>query len=211
MSNKKIGCGCLGCSIPLLTFIVLLVIILPLSIFGVINGAFGKNFIPAPHVELPAEIVFHIGVFPVTNTIITSWITVLLLILISLLVTRKPKLIPSRLQSAVEAILEWMYNFCKDVAGEVKGRNFFPVVTTIFLFVLINALMNLIPGFGSLLMTGAEGEKVLLLRGANTDINTAAALAVFAFLFIEFWGFKFNGIGYLKKFFTVERAFKGWR
>ncbi len=210
MSNKKIGCGCLGCSIPLLTFIVLLVIILPLSIFGVINGAFGKNFIPAPTVELPAEIVFHIGVFPVTNTIITSWITVLLLILISLLVTRKPKLIPGRLQSAVEAIIEWMYNFCKDVAGEVKGRKFFPVVTTIFLFILINALMNLIPGFGSLLITGAEGEKVILLRGANTDINTAAALAMFAFLFIEFWGFKFNGLGYLKKFFTVERAFKGW-
>ncbi|MDD5190914.1 MAG: F0F1 ATP synthase subunit A [Dehalococcoidales bacterium] len=210
MSNKKIGCGCLGCSIPLLTFIILLVIILPLSIFGVMNGAFGSKGIPAPKVELPAEVIFHIGVFPVTNTIITSWITVALLILMALLVTRKPKLIPGRLQSAVEAIIEWMYNFCKDVAGEVKGRKFFPVVTTIFLFVLINALLNLVPGYGTWPITNYAGHEVILLRGANTDINTAAALAVIAFIFIEFWGFKFNGLGYLKKFFTVERAFKGW-
>ena len=59
MSNKKIGCGCLGCSIPLLTFIILLVLIVPLSIYGVINGAFGNNFIPPPEVELPAEVIFH--------------------------------------------------------------------------------------------------------------------------------------------------------
>jgi len=50
--------------------------------------------------------------------------------------------------------------------------------------VLVNALMNLIPGFGSITVNGAP-----LLRGANTDINTALALAVLAFLFIEFWGF----------------------
>jgi len=37
-----------------------------------------------------------------------------------------------------------MYNFCKDVAGAENGRRFFPFVTTIFLFVLVNALMNLI-------------------------------------------------------------------
>jgi F-type H+-transporting ATPase subunit a len=210
VSNKKVGCGCLGCSIPLLTFIVLLVLIIPLSIFGIINGAFGKNFIPPPQVELPAEIIFHIGVFPVTNTIITSWITVVVLILLAVFVTRKPKIIPTRIQSAVEAIIEWMYNFCKDVAGEDKGRKFFPVVTTIFLFVLINALMNLIPGFGSVLISGAEGKEVLLLRGANTDINTAAALAIVAFIFIEFWGFKFNGFGYLGKFFTIKRSLQGW-
>ena len=129
----------------------------------------------------------------------------LILVLIALLVTRKLKLIPGRLQSIMEEVINWMYNFCKDVAGEKNGRRFFPFVTTIFLFVLVNALMNLIPGFSSITYNGAP-----LLRGANTDINTALALAVLAFLFIEFWGFKTHKFGYLKKFFNFSRSFKGW-
>ena len=207
--GKKIGCGLLGCAIPLATFIILLVVIIPTSIFGIISGAFGKKFIPAPTVELPASVVFHLGPLPVTNTILTSWITVVVLILIALLVTRRSKLIPGRLQGAVEAIIEWMYNFCKDVAGPENGRRFFPFVTTIFLFVLLNALMNLIPGFGSITFTNAEGT-FPLLRGANTDINTALAIAILAFVFIEFWGFKNNKFGYLKKFFNFSRGLKGW-
>jgi F-type H+-transporting ATPase subunit a len=188
---------------------VLLVVIIPASIFGIFSGAFVKKYIQAPTVELPASVIFHIGPFPVTNTIITSWITVAILVLIALLVTRKSKLIPGRLQGVVEAIIEWMYNFCKDVAGPENGRRFFPFVTTIFLFVLLNALMNLIPGFGSIMYTNSEGT-FPILRGANTDINTALAIAILAFLFIEFWGFKNNKFGYLKKFFNFSRGFKGW-
>jgi F-type H+-transporting ATPase subunit a len=69
--------------------------------------------------------------------------------------------------------------------------------------------MNLIPGFGTIMYHAAEGD-VPLLRGANTDINTALALAILAFLFIEFWGFKNHKFGYLKKFFNFSRTFKGW-
>ena len=203
--GKKIGCGLFGCAIPLLTFIILLVVIIPATVIGIIYGAFGKKSIPAPTVELPATPVFHIGAMPVTNTVIASWISVVVLILLALLVTRKLKLIPGRLQSIMEEVINWMYNFCKDVAGEKNGRRFFPFVTTIFLFVLINALMNLVPGFGSITYNGAP-----LIRGANTDINTALALAIMAFVFIEFWGFKNNKFGYLKKFFNFSRGLKGW-
>jgi F-type H+-transporting ATPase subunit a len=203
--GKKIGCGLFGCAIPLLTFIILLVVIIPSTVFGIIYGAFGKKSIPAPTVELPAAVVFHIGPLPVTNTIITSWITVAVLVLIALLVTRKAKLIPGRLQSAVEAILEWMYNFCKDVAGEKYGGRFFPIVTTIFLFVLLNAFMNLIPGFTSITYHGAP-----LLRGANTDINTALALALISFCFVTYYGLKDGKFGFIKQFINVGRFFRGW-
>ena len=74
-----------------------------------------------------------------------------LLIIIAMVVTRKPKLIPGKIQSMMEAIIEWIYNFCKDVAGERNGRRFFPIIATIFLFVVFNALMNLIPGYSSIL------------------------------------------------------------
>ncbi len=209
MSNKKVGCGCIGCSIPLLTFIILLVVIVPVSIFGIINGAFGKQYIPAPEVKLPAEVIFHLGPLPVTNTIITSWITMLVLILIAFLVTNRSKLIPGRLQGAVEAVIEWMYNFCKDVAGEKNGRKFFPIVTTIFLFVMINAFMNLVPGFSSILAKTGEGT-VSLLRGANTDINTSLALALISFVCVTYWGIRANKIGFFKQFFNFGRFFRGF-
>jgi F-type H+-transporting ATPase subunit a len=202
--GKKIGCGLFGCAIPLVTFIILLVAIIPASIFGIISGAFGKKSIPAPTVELPAAVIFHIGPLPVSNTIITSWITVLILVLIALLVTRKAKLIPGRLQGAVEAVLEWMYNFCKDVAGEKYGGKFFPIVTTIFLFVLINAFMNLVPGFGSITYHGMP-----LLRGANTDINTALALAFISFCFVTYYGLKDGKFAFAKQFFNVGRFGRG--
>jgi F-type H+-transporting ATPase subunit a len=203
-SKKK---GCLGCSLPLA--ISLTVVVVAVSVFGIINGAFGKKLVPAPEVKLPAEAIFHIGVFPVTNTLITSWITMLVLMLIALLVTNRSKLIPGRLQGAVEAIIEYMYNFCKDVAGEKNGRKFFPVVTTIFLFVLLNALMNLIPGYGTITMNTEEGV-VPLLRGANTDINTALSLALISFVCVTFWGIKANKAGFFKTFFNFGRFFKGW-
>ncbi len=202
-SKKK---GCLGCSLPLA--IGLIVVVVAISVIGIINGAFGKNFIPPPEVELPAEVVFHIGVFPVTNTIITSWITMLVLVLIALLVTRRSKLIPGRFQGAVESIIEYMYNFCKDVAGEKKGRTFFPIVTTIFLFVLINALMNLIPGYGTITFTTEEGA-VPLLRGANTDINLPLALALVSFVMVGYYGIKEHKLKFIEEYIRFRALRKG--
>ena len=102
-----------------------------------------------------------------------------------------------------------MYNFCKDVAGEKNGRKFFPIVTTIFLFVLFNAWMNLIPGFGSI-MVQRMGNAFPLLRGANTDINTALALALISFVFVTYYGLKDGKLGFVKQFVNVGRFFKGW-
>jgi F-type H+-transporting ATPase subunit a len=113
------------------------------------------------------------------------------------------KIIPGRLQSAFEALLGWLYDFCKRVAGEENGRRFFPFVATIFLFVAFNAWLSLIPGFGSITLTTAEGEHLELLRGANTDINMPLALALMSFVVVEYFGLRSRGIRYLGKFFSV--------
>jgi F-type H+-transporting ATPase subunit a len=211
--------GCLGCALPLA--ITMVVIVVALSVFGFMGGAIGAKLfpgipmpswlsVPKPTVELPAEAVFHLGPLPVTNTIITSWLTILVLLIITFTVTRKPRLIPSRIQSILEFALEWVYNLCKDVAGDKNGRRFFPIVTTIFLFVLFNAWMNLIPGFGSI--TVQEGSTVFpLLRGANTDINTALALALISLVFVTYYGFKNGKLGFLKQYFNFGRSIKGFK
>jgi len=209
--------GCLGCSFPVL--IGVLVIFLALAAVSLISGALGSSFfgdmglpftVDRPHPELPAEVVFHLFGFSITNSIIAAWITIIALVGVSYAVTHRIKLIPGRLQCLLESVLGWLYDFCREVAGEENGRRFFPVVTTIFLFVIMNAWLSLVPGFGSILITGSEGEPVHLLRGANTDINMPLALALVSFVFVEYFGIRAHGgFRYLSKFINVGQFFRG--
>ncbi|TET26422.1 MAG: F0F1 ATP synthase subunit A, partial [Dehalococcoidia bacterium] len=218
--------GFLGLSLPILVGVLLVVIIL--SVVSLLSGALGSSLfgdiglpswliVPQPEPELPAEEVIHlfhtdflnIGSVGITNSIIAAWLSIIVLVGIAYAVSRRIKPVPNRLQSLVEAALGWLLKFCQDVAGEKNGRRFFPVVTTIFLFVIMNAWLSLLPGFGSILITNAEGETVHLLRGANTDINMPLALAFISFFFVEYWGIKsLGGRRYLTKFFNVGQFFK---
>ena len=209
--------GCLGCSFPLIVGVLL--VFLVLFVVGFAIGPLGRSMfgdlglpswltVDQPHPELPAEVVFHLFGFPITNSIMGAWVTIIFLVGFSYAVTRRMKLIPSRLQSLFESLLGWLYNFCQSVAGEENGRRFFPVVATIFLFVALNAWLSLIPGFGSITVETAEGE-VHLLRGANTDINMPLALALMSFVFVEFFGIRSGGgIRYLGKFINVGQFFR---
>jgi F-type H+-transporting ATPase subunit a len=163
--------------------------------------------VPQPEPKLPAEEVFNLFGFPITNSIIGAWLTMIVLVGFSYAITRRMKVVPGRLQSAFEFLLGWLYNLCQRVAGEENGRRFFPVVATIFLFVAFNAWLSLIPGFGSILITTAEGEHVHLLRGANTDINMPLALALMSFVFVEYFGLRSLGVRYLGKFLNVGQLF----
>ena len=213
--------GCLGCSFPLA--IGLLVVFLVLIVGGFLIGPLGQSMLglelpgwltalsidrPDPH--LPASTVFHIFGFPITNSIIGAWITIVFLVGVSYIITRRMKLVPGRLQAAFEFLIGWLYDLCVSVAGEVNGRRFFPLVATIFLFVGFNAWLALLPGFGSIIAHTAEGE-VHLIRAANTDINMPLALALTSFVFVEFYGLKTLGIRYIGKFLNFKELFRAIR
>jgi F-type H+-transporting ATPase subunit a len=208
--------GFLGCSFPVL--IVALIIVLALVVVGFLAGGIGQKLFPSIHMpqwlitpspepHLPAPVLFHIFNIPVTNTIIAGWITVVFLVVVSWLITRRMKLIPGRVQAVFEFIIGWIYDLCKSVAGEEYGRKFFPVICTIFLFVAFNAWLSLIPGFASIEIT-IHGQEHELLRGANTDVNTPLAIALISFVFVEYYGLKSLGIKYLRKFVSVGGLFK---
>ena len=210
--------GCLGCSFPVLVGV--LVIFLALTVVSLISGALGSSLfgdlglpswftVDRPHPELPAEGVFHLFGFSITNSIIAAWLTIIVLVGVSYAATHRVKLIPGRLQCLLEFVLGWLYNFCQEVAGEKNGRRFFPVVTTIFLFVIMNAWLGLLPGFGSIIVHTAEGE-AHLFRPANTDINMPLALALVSFVFVEYFGIRSRGgFRYLSKFINVGQFFGG--
>jgi F-type H+-transporting ATPase subunit a len=221
MPKKK---GCLGCSLPIA--IALAVLIVAVIIIGVLAGPLGQKLIPGLHLpgwlsvprpepSLPSEAIFHILGFPVTNTIIATWVTMLVLIVLAVTVSRRVKIIPGRMQSIFEGVLGWIYDLCASIAGEKDGRQFFPLIATIFLFVIVNALLALLPGYSSLIIH--EGDAAIpVLRGANTDINTTFALAIVAFFVFEYFGWRRLGLHYVKKFIVVgdighgvKQIFKG--
>jgi len=211
--------GCLGCSFPLI--IGLTVVLLGLLFIGVAAGPLGKSLfgdlglpawlsVPQPELELPATTVFHLFGFPITNSIVAAWITIIFLVGFCYVITRRMKLVPGRLQAIFEFLVGWLHDLCVSVAGEENGRRFFPVVATIFLFVAFNAwLALLIPGFGSITIHTAEGE-AHLLRAANTDINMPLALAITSFAFFWYFGFKALGIKFMKNFVNFDEMKKGF-
>jgi F-type H+-transporting ATPase subunit a len=197
--------GCLGCSFPVL--IIVAIVFLAIVVVGFLAGSIGRAMfdvelpswiVPeAPDPHLAAPVLFHIGSWPITNTILATWLTVIVLVLLCWLATRHMKLIPGRFQAAFEALLGWVYDLCTSVAGEKYGRRFFPVVCTIFLFVLFNAWLSLVPGFVSI--TAGHHE---LLRGANTDVNTPLAIALVSFVFVIYHGMKSLGFGFWRQYFN---------
>lgn len=206
--------GCLGCSFPLI--IGISVALLALFVVGVLSGPLGGEVlpwfsVPKPYITLPAEEVFHLFGFPITNTIIAAWLTIIVLVGISYAATRRLKLIPTRFQTAFEIAIGALLNFCQRVAGEENGRRFFPIVATIFLFVIMNAWLSLLPGFGSITITGPDAETVALLRGPNTDINFPLALALVSFVAVGYFGMRLRGaVHYLGEYVRVGQFVKGW-
>ena len=141
--------------------------------------------------------------FAVTNTMLSAWFASIVLILLFALGARKKSLIPGRLQTVVEVLFEGVLSFASGVLGPEMARRTFPLVATIFFFVLFNAWLALLPFYQFLGFVDAHGEiKAHLLRPAGTDLNMPMALALISFVFVEYWGFRSHGFGYLKKFFA---------
>lgn len=187
--------------------------IIIIALAAILLLALGRLFLPVsePEVSLPAEEVFSIAGFPITNTMLAAWLSILVLGGVAYAATRRMKLVPKGLQNVVEAVVEALLNFVERVAGKEYGSKFLPVIATIFLFVVANAWLALIPGFMSIGFwhTGEEGKYIEpLFRGANTDINFPLALALLSFVFVEYWGIKSRGFSrYMRKFFNLGPLF----
>ena len=146
--------------------------------------------------------------FAVTNTLLSSWFTTVVLILFFGLGAWKKSMIPGRFQSLIEGLIEAALGFCSSVLGPEMGRKAFPVAATIFFFVLFNAWLALLP-FYQFMGFMKDGEiKTHLLRSAGTDLNFPMALALISFVFVEYWGIRSHGVGYFKKFFALGGLFR---
>lgn len=140
------------------------------------------------HVVLKAEELGHLFGFPITNSLLMTLITTLLLLTLSFLFSKKLMLVPGKLQAGVEWLFESVLNYMSEtLESEALARKFFPLIMTIFLFLLVANELAFIPGVGSIGFTHADGF-VPLLRAPAADLNMTLALAVIAFFTIEITG-----------------------
>jgi F-type H+-transporting ATPase subunit a len=147
---------------------------------------------PSHEVTIYAEPIFHIGTFQVTNSLITSWLAVLVILVIALAVKIKIKKIPGKLQNMFEVLLEGALSLCDQVTNDRKlSQKIFPFIFSIFLFILINNWLGLLPILGSmgLIVTeGAHSAFVPFLRSGTADINTTLALSMMVVLGSNLFG-----------------------
>jgi F-type H+-transporting ATPase subunit a len=124
--------GCLGCSFPVL--IIVGVIAIAIVVIGFLAGPIGQAMfhisfpswlvVEKPEISLAAPQLFTVFGIPITNTMIATWITVILLVLGCWLITRRMKLVPNRVQAVFEFLLTWIFDLCVSVAG---GLHYLPL------------------------------------------------------------------------------------
>ncbi|HEX2769367.1 MAG TPA: F0F1 ATP synthase subunit A, partial [Geobacteraceae bacterium] len=117
------------------------------------------------------------------DTLVYTWLVMVLLILISFLATRGIKKMPGGLQNFMEVVVGGVENMITDTMG-THGKPFYPLIATLALFILVSNLLSLIPGFFP----------------PTASVNTNAACAVIVFLTTHVVGFQMHGFKYLKHF-----------
>ncbi len=138
-----------------------------------------------------AEPIGQLGGFPVTNALITSVATVIVIVAFTTILRRRLREIPSGIQNAFETILEEALSLCDQVTGSrAITAKVFPLAFSVFIFILINNWIGLLPlgGFGLLEKTSAGLSFVPFLRSGSADLNTTLALAVMAVIGANVFG-----------------------
>ncbi len=127
---------------------------------------------------------------PVFNTfglphhVVFSWVVMLALVLVGVAAARRPSLVPTGLQNAMEAVLEFVLALIDDVIGP-EGRRFLPLIATLGLYIFSANLLGLVPGF----------------TAPTDNVNTTAACAIVVFFSYHWIGIRKNGLGpYLRHF-----------
>ncbi|OGZ78569.1 MAG: ATP synthase F0 subunit A [Candidatus Staskawiczbacteria bacterium RIFOXYD2_FULL_37_9] len=152
-------------------------------------------------ISLKAQQIFSIGSFGVTNGLFLTLIASLILIIFSLYFKSKIKMIPGKLQGAVEMGAESLLNLMESTLGSMAAaEKYFPLIATIFIFILTSNLLGILPGVGSL----SFGETPLL-RSPAADLNFTLAFAVISVIVTNIIGMASVGaFKHLGKYFNFK-------
>lgn len=142
--------------------------------------------------ELECRTSFTIPVFggiPVPESCVMTWFIMGLLIIGSIIFTKRMKVVPTGFQCLVESFVLWMDNFFLEILGS-KGKKYLPILETLLLYIGISNLIGLVG-----------------LRPPTKDLGVTATLAIFAILLIQYSGIRQKGVRKWLKGFCEPMAF----
>ncbi len=156
------------------------------------------------HITLAPEHLFNILSFPVTNTLLMTWVAMAMILSFAFMASRRLESVPRGVQNFAEALIEAGLDFIEPILGSRKDAlKFFPIVITFFLLIIISNWLEVLPGLGSIgifeeVEVDGHQERVLLsfLRSPSSDLNFTLALALISVFFTQFSGIA--AVGFLK-------------
>ncbi len=140
--------------------------------------------------EKSEVIISLFGILDVTGEVVTMWIMLLLLTIISLIVKTKLKERPGKLQNVIETGVEYLDNFFSDILGKKKSREYFTFLASLFVFIIFSNYSGMIPGVG---LTD-------YVKAPTASLSVTAALGVITFIFLQVSGIRHNAKHYFKHF-----------
>jgi len=160
-----------------------------------------------PNITIAPEVIIP-GTW-ITNALLCTWITIICLIVILFFGTRRQDMVPRGMQNALEWVVEFLQNLVEGVAGKEKGKKFFPLVSTFFIFIVLCNLLDVIPGVdtigtihsekagqiisGPFLWGDASNQLIPWIRPSTTDLNLTLAMALVSVVVTQFMGFSMLG------------------
>lgn len=166
------------------------------------------------NISLAAEPVLHLGSFAITNSLVVAFILTFGFVVLSLVFRRMVLAdVPNGFQNLLETLMEGGIQFIEGVTGnKEKAKRFFPLVATIFFFVLLSNWFGLLPGVGSIgLWEEHAGKSILVpfLRSASADLNTTLAIALISVLGTQIFGIAVLGFfKHASKYFNFRNLIK---
>ncbi len=143
---------------------------------------------------------------PVTNSLLTTWLTMAILVLFALWARSGLQQVPTGKQNVAEMIVEALSGLVESIAGARWAPTFFPIVATIFLFVLISNWLDLLTPILAAVGFEEHGEIIPILRSPSTDLNFTVGLALISVTLTQYFGIRANGFfRYFGRFIKV-----GW-
>jgi F-type H+-transporting ATPase subunit a len=135
--------------------------------------------LPVSFLELAAD---HAGVH-IPSEVLYSWLAIVVLVVLGLMTSSSLKMVPSGLRNFFGFVIGGLENFTVETMGE-DGRRVFPFLAGIFIYILTCNFMGLIPGLDS----------------ATNSVNHNGAMALFVFVYYNYWGIRNHGPRYIKHF-----------
>ncbi len=155
------------------------------------------------------NILFYIGSFPMTNSLLWSLFISAFLIGITSMIRFSLKIIPGTLQNCAEIVLEESFSFVRSVIGsEEKAKKVLPLFCTMFLFILAANMFTFIPGQSAAILY-KEGAGVPIFRAALADYGMVLVLTMISVLTVQIVAIMMHGpFGYLGKFLNFQSPLK---